>query len=364
MIPRTLQDILGNMQLEARKQYGDDFHVSESSDWYRENFGIAMAIKLLEDKMLDVQSNMNLKTASDPYFFLNASNFLFYRKLPTKATGTATTRDSMVGAVARVGEIKLRKKGTDIIYYNREALKVDKKEFSFTIESFKTGLETNAENDEVIEIISTPPNWGTFSTGKIQGGQDLETLEEARKRFFNNGVSQSYWNVDGVRAELLRLDGVKSVFVRANPQDTSIDSQPRRSLWCVVEGGRDQEIGEAIFKKFTDATITIGSQSVTVRDRDNNPIEIRFDRPTNVDIDIQVQLLGVDKTSDFREYVKEYLESVKVGGVISNSRALEFIPGYNEYENLDIRFKKQGTSNWVTYIQLGNTEKGVYGVVA
>lgn len=364
MIPRTLQNIMGSMQQDARLQYGDDFDVSESSDWYRENMPIAMGFKLIEDKLLDVTSNMNLKTASDPYFFLNASNFLFYRKLPTKSSGVVTTTDTMVGAVAKVGEIKLRKKGTDITYYNKEALKVNELPFSFEIESLQTGTETNAGEDEAIEIISSPPNWGKFTAGKVQGGQDLETLEEARKRFFNNGVSQSYWNIDGVKTELAKLDGVKSVFARANPNDTSIDSQPRRSLWCVVEGGRENDIAYAIFRKFTDATITIGSQVVVVRDRDNNPIEIRFDRPTNVDIDIQVNLLGEDKTLDFKDYVIQYLESVAVGGIISSSRALKFIPGYTEYENIDIRFKKSGTSNWVTYIQLGNTEKGVYGVVA
>lgn len=363
MIPRNLQEIMAQLQEDTKKEFGDDFHVAESSDWYRKTFPLAMGFKILEDKLLDVVSNMNLKTASDPYFFLNATNFLFYRKMPTKATGVATTKDSVIGATARVGEIKLRKKGTDIIYYNKEALKINSLPFSFEIESIKTGKKTNASEDEVIEIISTPPNWKTFTNSDIQGGQDLETLEEARKRFFNGGLSNAYWNTDGVKAEILRQPGVKSVFARSNPLDTSMQSQPRRSLWCVVEGGRDEDIAKAIFKKFTDATLTVGSQTVTLRDLSNNPVEIHFDRPSNITVDIQVNLLAQDKTSDFKEFVIQYLDTVEVGGVISSSKALKFIPGYLEYENIDIRFKKQGTHSWVSYIQLGNTEKGVYGRV-
>ncbi len=362
MIPRTLEQIMGSMQEEARNQYGEDFDLTESSDWYRENMPVAMSLKLIEDKLLDVESNMSLRTANDPYFFLYASNFLFQRKLPTKATGYVTTNDSVVGATARVGEIKLRKKGTDLIYTNTEALKITKVPFTFEIESVKSGVITNAEANEVVEIISVPPNWKTFTSDKIQGGQDLETLEEARKRFFNNGISQSYWNVDGVKAELLRLDGVMSAWVRANPQDTSIDSQSRRSLWCVVDGGRDEDIAKAIFKKFTDATITIGSQTVSLKDSSNNKVDIHFDRPTKINIDVQVKVLGVVK-EELKEYIKEYLKTVPVGGVISNNKAMKFIPGYSEYENLDVEFKKQSTSSWVTYIKLGNTEKPQYGVV-
>lgn len=362
MIPRTLEEIMASMQEEARKEFGEDFHVSESSDWYRENMPIATTLKVIEDKLLDVESNMSLRTASDPYFFLYASNYLFQRKMPTKATGLVTTKDSVVGAVARVGEIKLRKKGTDITYTNTEALKITKVPFTFEVASTKAGSITNANENEVVEIISVPPNWKTFTSGKIQGGQDLETLEEARKRFFNNGISQSYWNVDGVKAELLKLDGVKSAWVRANPKDTSIESQPRRSLWCVVDGGRDEDIAKAIFKKFTDATLTIGSQTVKVKDMSNNEIEIHFDRPTEINIDIQVKVLDKPR-EDLKEYIKEYLKSVAVGGIISSSKAMKYIPGYAEFDNIDIKFKKQSTSSFVAYIQLGNTEKAKYGVV-
>lgn len=362
MIPRSLEDIMLSLQEEARKEFGEEFHVSESSDWYRETMPIAINFKLLEDKLLDVQSNMSLRTASDPYFFLYASNYLFQRKMPTRATGIVTTNDSVVGASARVGEIKLRKKSTDITYSNTEALKITSLPFSFEISSNQTGSITNANDNEVVEIISVPPNWKTFTSGKIQGGQELETLEEARKRFFNNGVSLAYWNVDGVKAELLRIDGVKSAWARANPNDTSIDSQPRRSLWCVVDGGRDEDIARAIFKKFTDATLTIGSQTVKIKDSSNNEIEIHFDRPSEINVDIKVSVLGQDK-AELKEYIKDYIKSVSVGGIISGTQAQKYIPGYLEYEGLDITFKKQGTSSWVTYIQLGNTEKAKYGVV-
>ena len=67
MIPRTVEEIMGSMQEEARRQYGEDFDVSESSDWYRENIPIAIAFKVVEDKLLDTESNMNLRTAKDPY---------------------------------------------------------------------------------------------------------------------------------------------------------------------------------------------------------------------------------------------------------------------------------------------------------
>lgn len=365
MIPRTLQEIMGEMQTNARKEFGDDFHVSENSDWYREHFPVAMGLKILEDKLLDITSNLNLRTANDPYFFEHSSNFLFQRKLPTKAKGWIQTKDTAIGATADIGEIKLRKKGTDVIYKNTKKITVNSKQFEFEIESEKTGIATNAGIGEVCEIISTPPNWGTFSNeGSISGGQDLETLEEARKRFFNNGVSKAYWNEEGVKAELLRVDGVKSAFVRANPKDTSIQSQPRRSLWCVVEGGRDNDIAEAIFRKFTDATFTYGSTRIKLKAINGEDVEIGFDRPTPIDVDIQVEILGVEDTEKIKNILKEYLTVVSVGGIVSSSEALEYVPNRNLYKNIDIKFKKQDTHSWVSYIQLGSTEKARYGLVS
>lgn len=364
MIARSLRQIMASMQQDARLQYGDDFDVSESSDWYRENMPIAMAFKVAEDKILDTKTSLNLRTASDPYFYEHASNFLFQRKLPTKSKGWCKSIDSVIGAVANIGEIKLRKKGTDIIYKNTSKVTVNSLLFECEFESEIPGEITNAEIGEVCEVLSTPPNFGKFcNESAFAGGQDLETLEESRKRFFNNGVSKAYWNKDGVQAELLRVDGVKSAYVRANPNDTSIDSQPRRSIWCVVEGGRDIDIANAIFSKFTDATFTYGSVRVKVKDLQGVEIEIGFDRPTDLKVDIQVEVLGLSDTEDLKAIVKEYLTSVPVGGVVSNSLALELIPNRQVYKNIDIRFKKFGTSNWVSFIQLGSTEKAVYGVV-
>lgn len=364
MIPKTLVEIMGEMQVETRNQFGEDFHVSETSDWYRENMPVAMALKMLWDSLLDAESNTDLRTASDPYFFMKASNYLFYRKMPTKAKGVVKTTDSTIGATARAGEIKLKKVGTDIIYTNTQDITVNKQEFEFEVESIDTGEITNANIGEVTQVISTPPNWKTFTNiTEIAGGQDIEELEDARKRFFTPANSQSYWNVDGIRAELYRVDGVKSAYVKANNTDNFIGSQPRRSIWCVVDGGRDEDIAQAIFRKFTDATFTYGSQKVTILDQAGTEVEICFDRPSEIMVDIQVEVLGMEQTDSLKEHIKEYLADVPVGSVVSSSQALLSIPNYQSYQNIDIKFKKQSTSSWVSFIQLGATEKAKYGVV-
>lgn len=364
MIPRSVIEIMAEMQEDTRQQFGEDFNVSETSDWYRENMPVAMALNLMENALLDAESNMDLRTASFPYFFAKASNYLFFRKMPTKAKGVVQTSDSTIGAVARAGEIKLKKVGTDIVYTNTQDITVNTLPFEFEVESIDTGEITNANIGEVTQVVSTPPNFKTFTnTTAMAGGQDIEELEDARKRFFNQGISQSYWNVDGVRAELYRTDGVKSAYVKANNTDNFIGSQPRRSIWCVVDGGRDEDIAQAIFRKFTDATFTYGSQKVTIIDQAGTEVEISFDRPTEVTIDIQVEVLGMEETEGLKEYIKTYLSDVPVGSVVSSSQALLSIPNYQSYQNIDIKFKKQSTSSWVSFVQLGPTEKAKYGVV-
>lgn len=361
MIVQSLAEIIQDLQIETRKQYGEDFHVSETSDWYRENFPIAMGLKLLQDKLQDASDNMKLRTASDPYFFSNASNYLFFRKMPSKAKGYCKTYDSLIGATAKAGEIKLKKSGTDLIYTNTEDIAIYSLPFEFEIESFETGEIQNAGIGEITQLVSSPPNWKTFSNStEIAGGQDLETLEEARKRYFNNGFSLAYWNISGIKAEILKVDGVKSVFAKANNKDETIDGQPRRSLWCVVEGGRDKDIAEAIFRKFTDATFTYGSVRVKVKDIQGKEVDIGFDRPNRIEVEVNIDVLGIEETIKFKDYMKSYFDNIEVGGVVSSSQALKYIPDYADYDYINITFRKQGTENFVSYIQLGNTDKAVY----
>ena len=367
IITETAKEIMERLKESAREKesYGPDFNVSESSDWYREMYPIALLERNRQEQLQAMNDNRDLSKAEEPWFWLEASNFLFFRKMPTTSIATIETKDSSIGATARKGEIKLRKKGTDVIYTNIENLTINSNPFTFIVESFDTGAITNAEIGEITEIVSIPENFGTFKNiTSAEGGQDLETLEEGRKRFFNGANANTAWNKDGIESALANLRGVTSVKVIVNNTDNIIKGQNRRSVHCVVEGGIEEEILKIIYLKVLPATYYFGSIRKNVKAANGELIEVAFDRPTEIKVDVKVEVLGESNVTEAKNSVINYMKTVGVGNVVSSSSAIEYMknnfPTSKNYKNIDVFFKKQDTSNWVSHIALGNTEKAVY----
>lgn len=367
IITETTKEIMERLKKNAREKesYGPDFNTSENSDWYREMYPIALLERNRQEQIQAMNDNRDLSKAEEPWFWLEASNYLFFRKMPTTSIATIETKDSVIGATARKGEIKLRKKGTDVIYTNIEALTVNSKPFTFIVESFDTGKITNAEIGEITEIVSIPENFGTFKNiTSAEGGQDLETLEEGRKRFFNGANANTAWNKDGIESAIANLRGVTSVKAIVNNSDNIINGQNRRSVHCVVEGGIEEEILKMIYIKVLPATFYFGSIRKNVTAVNGETIEVAFDRPSEIKIDIKIEILGEENITEAKKCVVEYLKTVGVGNIVSSSKAIEYLkkcfPISKNYKNIDIAFKKQETSSWVSYIALGNTEKAIF----
>lgn len=365
---KNAKSFMEDMKNAARKteNFGPDFNVDDNSDWYRQEYPKALACSNLSERITDMADNMDLSKANGYWFWKGASNFLFFRKLPTASQSIVKAVDCIVGAKAQIGEIKLRKKGTDIIYSNLEALEVLQIPFTFSIASETTGSMTNAEIGEITELISSTENWGSSFSNieKAEGGQDLETLEEGRKRYFNGNNSDNFWNTDGIYTAISNLRGVKSVSVKQNNKDTAIDGIPRRSVHCVVDGGIDIEIAKTIFLKCLPATFTYGEVRKTVQAINGELIEVGFDRPVDVGVDCKIEIYGHDNILEVKNQVIEYIATVGIGGIVSRSMAQEYVASnvsnFSKYKNVDIFFKKDGTTTWNSFIAMGNTERPVY----
>ena len=190
-VTKTLSEIMSYMQdiANGEDSFGADFNTKENSDWYALNFPVAALARYTLDLMQSRFDNLELSKAEDPYFFGQAANFLFYRKMPDYSVcSQMEATNPVVGAYADAGQIQIKKENTDLVYTNSEAITVDTVPFYFSAVATTLGTISDAEIDTVNTIQSTPSNWGDTFTNNTEfaGGQDLETLEEARKRYFNN----------------------------------------------------------------------------------------------------------------------------------------------------------------------------------
>jgi uncharacterized phage protein gp47/JayE len=162
----------------------------------------------------------------------------------------------------------------------------------------------------------------------------VETDAELRLRQQISTALPSLTVLDGIKGAIAGLTGVTRSEVYEN--DTNlVDSRglPPHSITVVVEGGVDQEIGNAIYIKKTPGCYTNGTTEVQIIDSNNNlmwdafnePVIRRFYRPTYIDIDVTINVKALNSTyttqntADIKSTVELYLNSLKIGSDLSLS---------------------------------------------
>lgn len=364
-VTKTLPEIMRLLQDAANSQdsFGADFNTKENSDWYALNWPVASLGRYVLDLMQNRFDNLELSKAEDPFFWGQSANFLFYRKMPDYAESVQMeATNPVIGAIADIGQIQIKKVNTDIVYINTEPVTVDAVPFYFKARCSELGEIGNAGIGEVTVLQSTPANWGdTFTNiSPFEGGQDLETLEEGRKRYFNQESTKTVWNEDGVYAAISRLSGVKSVNVVQNRADVTVGGIPRRAVHCVVDGGIQSEIIRTIFET-TFGAYTFGGVRENITTLSGDTVDIGFDRPTEITTEFRVTTIPVSVPQSFKDAVVAYGDTIGVAGVASSDGAACYIrgnvPGANDYNSIYVSFKKTGDPDFVPAVQYGSNEK-------
>ena len=362
-IPEIMQEL--REQANTDQAFGKQFNTTESSDWYALNYPVATMIKYQLDMVQTRFDNLELSKAGDPYFFETASNFGFYRKNPAQALCVKfEAKAPMMGATAQIGELQFKKKGTDIIYANNKAVTVDAIPYFFTATASATGSDGNTAIGTVTEVVSTPQNWGSdfINVREFGGGQNLEGLEDARKRFFNQQSSSVSWITDGIYSALIPLSGVQSVAIFQNRSDVTVKNIPRRAIHVIVQGGVDEEIWQVLYEKVLPATFMHGNKVSTIKDLSGEEIEVAFDRPTLTNIFYKIDLMPMPTAIPTELYTltEDAINDTKISSIISSDEIACNIKEKSsiarEYDSFSISFCKTDLGTYLQAIKLDYAE--------
>ncbi len=152
-------------------------------------------------------------------------------------------------------------------------------------------------------------------------GENEETDAELRARRSRSVARDAQAILDSIIAELLAVTNVTYVTVLENDTD-SVDGNglPAHSFLSIVEGGTDQDIGDAIFLKKPVGIQAFGSTTVQVKDINGFDHAISFSRPTTIPIFVIVNTvdLGTDfpvtGADDIKQAIIDYAEGNLVNG--------------------------------------------------
>lgn len=172
-----------------------------------------------------------------------------------------------------------------------------------------------------INIIVTPTyGWTavTNSGGAILGSY-TETDSQLRSRQAISVSLSSLSVFDSIRSAIAAIPTVTRYKVYENDTNTT-DSNglASHSIAAVVDGGSNTDIANVIFLKKSPGVYTQGTTSVVVTDTYGQSNTIRFYRPSQIDIDVVVNVKMLpgytnQTTADIKTNLVKYLNSLEIG---------------------------------------------------
>lgn len=158
-------------------------------------------------------------------------------------------------------------------------------------ESVESG-EITAASGDVVDITTPISGWlGVRNLEDAIIGRAAETDGEFRVRRDLELSTGGSTPVDAIRADILQVTGVTSVTVFVNFSDvTDVDGMPPHSVEVLVRGGVAQDIYDALLASVAAGIQTHGNQTGSAVDSESNSHVIKFSRPDEIEIWIEVTL--------------------------------------------------------------------------
>lgn len=156
----------------------------------------------------------------------------------------------------------------------------------------------NPQNNTVIVIKTPTYGWtNVTNTGIVVVGADAQTDEELHLEQQRATSATSYRAIDAIYAGLLNVPGVE--FVRVY-QNTGLTTDERgidaKSVAAVVVGGTNEDIADSIAKKSANINSFFGTTEVDVVDNQGQVNKIKFSRPAEVLIYVQISITITNST--------------------------------------------------------------------
>jgi uncharacterized phage protein gp47/JayE len=132
---------------------------------------------------------------------------------------------------------------------------------------------------------------------------------------------------DAVRAAILNIAGVTDCYVFENNTGSPIGSIPAHTIWAVVEGGADADIGQAIYSKKSSGCGMYGASTAIITRPAGDWFTAQFDRPTDEDLYVKFMLIPRTSGVTFDEtFIKNTLSNNLVYKMGQSASIDEVIP--------------------------------------
>nr|DAU70205.1 MAG TPA: Baseplate wedge protein [Caudoviricetes sp.] len=162
------------------------------------------------------------------------------------------------------------------------------------------GPDGNTDKNTITNIVNPMSGIETVTNASsFEGGRNTETDAEFRERYYLSVDFAGGVNLDAITAEIYEsVEAVIAVAGEENDTDgTSESGLPPHSFEIIAYGGLDEDVAGAIFRRKAAGIQTYGNTTVAVVSSAGTTHNIKFSRPTPVNV--WIKITGLQTNSVF-----------------------------------------------------------------
>lgn len=324
----TYNDILEDMITSMKEIYGPDIYLGNDSADYQ--FLSILALKVA-DSYQAVQYAYNSRS---PATAIGAAldSVVKLNGIFRKPAGYSTCELKIEGVPFTEIKNGSVKDNTGNIWNLPESVVIGADGETKTTATCSTQGAITALPGDITEINTPTFGWKAVNNEvSAVPGNAIETDGELRRRQTISVSNPSQTMLAGTLGALRALRDTARVSVYEN--DTNISSVdpdhnpyglPPHSITCVVEGGDDQDIAEAILYHKGIGCYTNGSTEVAVKDQNEYMNTVRFYRPVYVPVHVHIRIRKYtgyisSLAQNVKDAVFDYIKGLEIGRDVSVS---------------------------------------------
>ena len=323
----TYNDILEDMIAAMKQIYGDDIYLDNSSPDYQ-------LLSIFALKQSDtLQAMAYAYNARSPETAIGASldSVVKLNGIKRKAASRSTCQVKIIGTpFTQIVDGAVRDRA-GMTWDLPSSVVIDSDGTTYTVVTCRTAGAVSALAGDISQIETPTYGWVSV-TNEVAAvlGNARETDAQLRERQTISTANPSQTMLEGTKGAIAALKNVSRYAVYEN--DTNVSSVtddnpyglPAHSVTCVVEGGTDEDVAEAIFLHKGIGCYTNGDVEVQYTDQNDYINRVRFFRPVYKDIFVKVVIKKYTgyistMTVKVREAVYNYLAALTIGSDVSAS---------------------------------------------
>lgn len=354
---KTYNDILTDLNLVAKQQFGEDINLEETSTLGKFIRIIAYELDELWQDIEGAYFSGFISTATGVSLDRLSSTLAITRYLEANATVNVTFEGTANYEIP-VGFIVAT--ATGVQYTTTSACTLDENGDGTTeVMCLETGSKGNVEPNKITVIVNPDEHVTSVNnTTEATGGREKETDVSFRERMIESIGSTAGSTVDAIQGSVLKLNGVKSVtIIENNSSLEDEESRPPHSFELYVQGGENQAIGDTIFNKKPIGVQAYGETSVTTVDISGNEHTVKFSRPNESNVYVRANLTVNSEFESVNEvqtaiidYIggtdtdNTYYYGLNMGEDVIHSKLISIISSIKGVEDVTVTLSTDGST--------------------